>query len=104
MLNGLSRTIIKVEQHESIYNCRPFEVNPWNGVNAQLVVQGKVMDSLSQPVPFANVLLLADSLVTGGAVSDSCGMIVIAAKLYGTYILSVSALGFVSNTKSRDWY
>ena len=54
------------------------------GVNAQLVVQGKVMDSLSQPVPFANVLLLkaVDSLVTGGAVSDSCGMFVIAAKLY----------------------
>ena len=69
-------------------------------VQAQTTVSGRVIDqSNSQPMPFATVaVLIQDSTVLTGAVTDNKGEYAIGVKNQGEYILAVSFINFAGIT------
>ena len=68
--------------------------------NAFSQIQGSVKDSLSQPIPFANVQLfnLIDSTPVSGVAATEEGIYNINDFKPGTYIIVVSAVGYKSNS------
>ncbi len=68
------------------------------GLNAQQTgkISGKVTDETGQAVEFANTLLLSpeDSSLVKGALTDSSGAFVFERIPYGTYLISVSFVGY----------
>lgn len=70
------------------------------GAKAQITLSGTVVDDLSQPLPGANVLLLSikDSSLVKGGITDAEGKFWITKMGSGSYLLSISSIGF--KTKS----
>uniref|UniRef100_UPI0026253A90 carboxypeptidase regulatory-like domain-containing protein n=1 Tax=uncultured Bacteroides sp. TaxID=162156 RepID=UPI0026253A90 len=65
------------------------------GVSAQ-TVSGKLIDENSQPLPYANVVLLSlpDSAFVSGATSDDKGNFVLKDLSARSYLLQVSYIGY----------
>ncbi len=65
---------------------------------AQHQISGTIQDDQGQPLPFANVLLLAatDSSLVKGTVADTTGTYAIASVADGHYLLSVQMIGYTS--------
>ncbi|MGK7370556.1 MAG: TonB-dependent receptor, partial [Candidatus Halalkalibacterium sp. M3_1C_030] len=70
--------------------------------SAQILVTGTVVDANGSPLPTANVLILneTDSALVKGAVTDKLGNYRIAGIRPGSYILSVSMVGFQTHEES----
>ncbi|SFW18490.1 outer membrane beta-barrel family protein [Chitinophaga sancti] len=67
-----------------------------NGLRAQHSIAGKVADSSFQPLPFATIVLQADSSFIAGATADESGHFAISTidRLHGHYTLTVSLMGY----------
>lgn len=65
------------------------------GVSAQ-TISGKLIDEVSQPLPYANVVLLSlpDSVFVSGATSDDKGNFVLKDLSSRSYLLQVSYIGY----------
>lgn len=71
---------------------------------AQIKLSGRVMDNQNQPLPHANVLLLApsDSTMIAGTVTNSQGDFLMEKITAGSYRLSVRMVGYRSVTLLED--
>ena len=65
------------------------------GVSAQ-TISGKLIDEDSQPLPYANVVLLSlpDSVFVSGATSDDKGNFILKDLSFRSYLLQVSYIGY----------
>jgi hypothetical protein len=62
---------------------------------AQTTIQGNVLANEKQPISYASIILLRDTLFVAGTVSDSTGQFQLSENLdFGAYKLKVSAIGF----------
>lgn len=66
------------------------------GVSAQ-TISGKLIDEDSQPLPYANVVLLSlpDSVFVSGATSDDKGNFILKDLSFRSYLLQVSYIGYL---------
>ena len=69
---------------------------------AQVQIVGAVTEPDGSPIPSANVLILnpADSSLVKGAVTDNAGQFIIQNVQHGTYVLSISMIGFEGHESS----
>jgi hypothetical protein len=76
----------------------PRPIIPISGPPSSLEVL--VMDDESQPIPFANVVLLSGETMLSGTTTDWDGAAKISGISPGNYILNISSIGFTSIKKS----
>jgi hypothetical protein len=67
----------------------------YGGINAQSSIEGVVMDSLNNPVPYASVYL---SKTTIGTFTDNAGHYSLTVPLNGAYEMIASCVGYRSNS------